>query len=1504
VAALAFVNAGAGDFHIQPASTARGVGADLSAIFTADIDGAPRAAPWDIGADEIVGTPLYRSVGTLAAPLAMGAGNALTISGSTATFALALPANIGVGDAIPYDASGDGSIDSIAFIHGRSSATSYTVKNAAGGVPNPVVADNDWRMFRAYTSLAEWESQTENAFIDVAVRDFDTSTNLVASNAVMNVACYGDGADTTLVTVSGWTTGANNYIRIYTPFATSEVGTSQRHSGTWTAAAYRLEGAPAAMNTGVLWIRTNHVRVDGLQVWQTNDVDYTTAIYVNGANAGQSSYQISNNIVRGVGGGPSKPGRMAINVFAAGTAGSEARIWNNLVYDFSGAQLDVAGIVPDDPDFTVYVYNNTTVDSGTGILQYQGTVVARNNLSYNNLDNYAGTFDAASSHNLSGPGADAQIPPLNARNGVTVTFVNVATDNFHLSGSDTGALNQGANLSADPNLPIALDIDNQIRVPAWDIGADDANGTTAVKLMSFEARPLDSAVSLSWRTASELDNLGFHVYRALGPDGPWTRLTTSLIPGLGSSAIGRAYSFRDSGLRNGVRYHYRLDDLDASSKTTSHGPVSAVPVAGATDDVPGDEASPSPRGEKGSASSCPAWVLAAHGSDAGSEPGSGAPRCTRHGDPEAVSLSVVSRDSRSATLELKTGGFYALHDPSDAGAVRVFVPGFDFPQDAQAAALPIRRALVDAVVGRRVQLGGVRALDLASFKGLAPAGLGAAEMQVGEDGTVRAARRAPSRTPRRFPKGELATLLPSLFQGESKKAVVAIAPLRFEAERQRLVLARRVLVRLLFTGREAGESGRGSRGRAPVRERPASGEVLARLYTTAVGLHAVSFEQLFAGRARGIAAARVRLERQGEPVSFHLEPATDAFGPGGLLFHAERTAASTDFTGEVAYELVRGPGGVAMPLRSAAPVADAAPGSPFVSRSFETNRFYQPGLVDAPDPWLWEAVASGATQAKAFSLAGVAPAAGGELDLFLQGASESGQAVDHHVSVSVNGTLVGEAQFAGKQPYRVSLGLPPSLLREGANELQLTNVGDTGVASLVFLDRFGLVHAQPASASGGLFEGSWGESGTATIAGLSGPAAVLDLGAAAGVDADQGAASGPRWLTGTQAGPDGVRFRAEAGHRYLAVSQAALLAPRVAAPVASSLRSTANQADWLLVAPRAFLAAAEPLVARRRGQGLAARAVAFEEIADEFGHGQPKAEAIRGFLGYAYQSWRQPSPRYVLLLGDASYDPRNFTGISQPSPLPALWTKTSYLWTASDPLLGAVNGGDALPDLAIGRLPAATVEQAQALVDKLLAWEDSGQGLEGSAAFVADNADLAGDFEANVHDVAASFLPGRSELLLLRDLGAEARPRIRAALDLGLAYLDYVGHGGAAVWASENVWNSWDAASLQAQSRQPLLLTMNCLNGYFVAPSFDSLAESLVKAEGRGAIAAISPSGLSLDAPAHQYHRALLAALTSGRHARLGDAILAAQRAYAESGLMPELISIYHLLGDPATRIR
>jgi hypothetical protein len=86
-----------------------------------------------------------------------------------------------------------------------------------------------------------------------------------------------------------------------------------------------------------------------------------------------------------------------------------------------------------------------------------------------------------------------------------------------------------------------------------------------------------------------------------------------------------------------------------------------------------------------------------------------------------------------------------------------------------------------------------------------------------------------------------------------------------------------------------------------------------------------------------------------------------------------------------------------------------------------------------------------------------------------------------------------------------------------------------------------------------------------------------------------------------------------------------------------------------------------------------------------------------------------------------------------------------------------------------------------------------------------------------------------------------------------------------------------------------------------VAPNYDSLAEAFMKAEGRGAF---SPSGLSLDGPAHRFHRALMGEIVSGEHERLGDAVLAAQGAYAATGMMPELLAVYHLFGDPGLKIR
>ena len=205
--------------------------------------------------------------------------------------------------------------------------------------------------------------------------------------------------------------------------------------------------------------------------------------------------------------------------------------------------------------------------------------------------------------------------------------------------------------------------------------------STAVELVSFTAVGLDGAVDLEWATGAEIDNLGFHLYRSLSEAGPYERITASLIPGLGSSPEGARYGYRDVGRVNGVTYHYQLEDVETTGKTKRHGPVWAMPRAGAAP-PPGPVDEPPPGPGEGSG-----------------EPGEGASSWIRYGDPEATSLRVVGRGVGHVELELLTGGFWAL--PGEDGGVRLQVPGFEETQQPGAPALPVMRPWVEAVAGRR-----------------------------------------------------------------------------------------------------------------------------------------------------------------------------------------------------------------------------------------------------------------------------------------------------------------------------------------------------------------------------------------------------------------------------------------------------------------------------------------------------------------------------------------------------------------------------------------------------------------------------------------------------------------------------------------------------------------------------------------------------------------------------------------------------------------------------------
>lgn len=420
-------------------------------------------------------TAIYRSASPAAtSALAVGTSNSLTISGSTATFASALPSNVGVGDALQYDSDGNGSIDSIAFIHGRTSSTVYTVKSASGATPTAVSGDNDWSLFRAYTSLGNAESGTENASIDSAVQNFDTfsgGNNLVTGDLQWNILLYANGTtgDSSL-TIDGWTASATQYLNIYTPTSTAEVGTSQRHAGVWDDTKYKLDGTTSP----ALTIADQYVRVSGLQIDGASTTASQTVVSFSGS-GGNTESRFFQNIVKKPAGGSSNVG------VSIAPSGLNFYIYDNLIYDIAGTSgigiYDTSG-----SGSFVYAYNNTIANaSSTGALGVRtGTtsrMMLKNNLFTNDNIAATGTMAAGSDYNATNNatmGAGYTVTGAgntHDRTSQTFTFTGAASKNFHLSSSDLGALDFGATLSADSNLPFNFDMDGNIRSGTWDIGA-------------------------------------------------------------------------------------------------------------------------------------------------------------------------------------------------------------------------------------------------------------------------------------------------------------------------------------------------------------------------------------------------------------------------------------------------------------------------------------------------------------------------------------------------------------------------------------------------------------------------------------------------------------------------------------------------------------------------------------------------------------------------------------------------------------------------------------------------------------------------------------------------------------------------------------------------------------------------------------------------------------------------------------------------------------------------
>jgi hypothetical protein len=393
----------------------------------------------------------------------------------------------------------------------------------------------------------------------------------------------------------------------------------------------------------------------------------------------------------------------------------------------------------------------------------------------------------------------------------------------------------------------------------------------------------------------------------------------------------------------------------------------------------------------------------------------------------------------------------------------------------------------------------------------------------------------------------------------------------------------------------------------------------------------------------------------------------------------------------------------------------------------------------------------------------------------------------------------------------------------------------------------------------------------------------------------------PRELVPTRGGKAGsytATFRPQLSTKEIyAFANFKALAPKLAANTPSKLNAATQEADLLVISYGDFIPALQPLVELRQREGFKVVVTDVQDVYDEFGYGAKGPQAMKDLLVWSKDHWAK-APHYILLVGDASNDPRNFLGKGNLDFVPTTYVDTQYLESPSDDTFADFNA-DGIPEMAVGRLPVRTVQEATTVVSKLVRYDQASRPR--SVLLVADKA-IDYDFEALSRQLAALIPSSVSVSNVFRNQGptdAAVRSRLIGALNQGPSIVNFYGHGAIQIWTSGSILRHSDAAALTNAGSLSIYLMMTCLNGYFVEPKFDSLGETLLLAPNGGAVATWSSSGETVPTDQVVADQEAVKLLLNQPNMTLGDAMITGKSVIRD-------IDVRHtwvLLGDPTTRL-
>lgn len=569
----------------------------------------------------------------------------------------------------------------------------------------------------------------------------------------------------------------------------------------------------------------------------------------------------------------------------------------------------------------------------------------------------------------------------------------------------------------------------------------------------------------------------------------------------------------------------------------------------------------------------------------------------------------------------------------------------------------------------------------------------------------------------------------------------------------------------------------------------------------------------------------------------------------------------------------------------------------------EENNLYKP-QVEHEDHWFWLTLTSPETKEIKIWINQESMGTG-YLVLDVWGATQSSLDNDHHLIASLNGKPVLDERWDGIGRYTLKAEFEPDFLENGENTLSLSVTSENeGYLDIVFLNQVKFIVPSPLIAEGDrlFFPGS-GE--RLKLGGFSYPVRIYDI-------------TTPNEIIEVSRIGEGETFiDTDNGHRYLAVGEGGTLTPIQMDPasVIPDLYASKNGADYLVIGPTDLLEPLEPLMSLRTNQGFKTALIPTDAIYDQFGAGIPEPDSIRRFLNYAVENW-SPAPKYLLLVGDASYDPKGYTSDSSGNRLPVFMVDTVYGGqTGSDLGYAQIDGENWKPDLgpdqefqlAVGRIPARKPSEIKDFVEKVLTYErrldETGAANTNIVTAIADN--QSSSFKADAEHFLGLFNSDFSANLISPAPGDPGiTSDILEQFNTENLFVAYFGHGSINMWGKERLFHVEDVENMDNRNNYPIIFNLTCLTGLFTHPTTDSLAEKMLFQPISGAVALLAPTSLTLSNDQSLLVDELVQSYLNSSEPRLGELLrIAREKVPLDTEGKRDVIFTFLLFGDPALRL-